>query len=196
MFEFVDTGMLIKEFFDLGTTWHNYNSATIEGGDVVGTYCDPNERDPHPHRLFHIMPDKTICTTRSAGNTFVGWNPGLNYNNPLTYVKADSPHKLVFKDVEVQHRITTPVVTLELESHPGKALVWDDEDMPPRQESYDTGRRRYITIGDAKDAIRVFMDDDKRFCWEGFPYLALDSNNANSRKLLFQSKAMGYSGRQ
>jgi len=200
MFDFVDTGMLIKEFFDLGYTWHNTRNEHGEGGEIVGTWCPPlSSRDDEvsQYRLYHIMPDKTIATVRSGATVFVGWNPnnppqGGGEANPLTNVKKDSPLKLVFKDIEYQHQIKGPVVSLELSSHPGKAIVWDDEDNPPRAESY--GYKRNITIGDAKDAIEVFMDADKRFCYKDMPFMVLDSQDT-TRRPNFYSKHMGYNGK-
>ena len=76
---------------------------------------------------------------------------------------------------------------LILSSHPGKAIVLKNE-----TKQHDHGMEEFITLGDEKDAISVFLDEDYHIHNANKHFQTFDGYDHGSRDLEFFTKHFEY----
>jgi hypothetical protein len=153
-----------------------------EGTEVVAWKCHKGG-----NQWFQVNSDLTITPTHSP-NMCLGWR-----DEKVVLVKRTLPEGGSQKDDRLFFDALTPTLAPEktmpmiLSSHPGKAVVLKNE---VRQHGH--GMEEFIKLGDEKDAISIFVDEDNHIHNADKHNQTFDGYEHDHRDLEFFTKHVEY----
>ena len=162
------------------------------GTDVVAWRCHRGG-----NQWFNVNSDMTISPTH-APNMCLGFKGGKvklvdRFNEYTADGMFDKFKREIFDDNRMFFDSLQPtlapekIMPLILSSHPGRAIVLKKS---TRQHGH--GMEEFIKVGDEKDAISIFVDDDNHIHNADKQYQTFDGYQHHNRDLEFFTKHVEY----
>lgn len=128
-----------------------------------------------------ILPNGTISPNN---NPQAVW--GLNEDNEVVLCQKGDKNQLVFKGLQPTFQ-PQHFMKMTLKSHPGKAICLSTNQ--PKHAEW--GLEKYIKLGDAGNALSVFMDSHGHIHSQAQPGLCFDAYGQKTREAISFDKAAG-----